>query len=136
MLLVLGALLTLGGAAMALVAAAGSAFIETLDPTWAEIGSAAATILAVMALLILAIGVFEMITAVGLFIHKSWARWAGIVISVIGILLGLLLVVTAYEPPADPGFGAFALAFTAAHAFTAAALGAGGEHFERGYVRR
>jgi hypothetical protein len=130
-LLILGALFTLGGLAFVILASAGSAFIQGVDPAWGEFGSAAATVLMFMAVVILAIGVIEIITGIGLFVHKSWARWIGIVISVIGILLGLFMVMVAYEPPADGGLAAFALVWAAAHAFTAAALGAGGVHFER-----
>ena len=130
-LLILGALFTVGGLLFVLVAMAGSAFIGSIDPTWEELGSAAAVVVAVMAFIILAIGITELVTSIGLFVHKSWARWTGVVISVIGILLGLFMVMAAYEPPADGGLAAFALVWTAAHAFTAAALAAGGEHFER-----
>src|SRR6186713_1874097 len=56
-LVILGGLFTLGGALFVILAAAGSAFIGTLDPTWEEFGSAAAAVLAFMALFILAIGV-------------------------------------------------------------------------------
>ena len=135
-LLILGALFTLGGVGFVLVASAGSAFVESLDPSFEDVGAAAAGVLMAMAIFILVIGVIEIVTSVGLFIHKGWARWTGIVISVIGIILGLLMVMFAYEPPADTGFAGFALVWTAAHAFVAAALAAGRVHFERGYARR
>jgi hypothetical protein len=135
-LLVFGGLFTLFGLLLVVVASAGSAMLTELDPTYADFGAAAASFVVTVAIVILVVGILEMVAAIGLFVHRAWARWMGIILGIVGVLIGLLLVAVAFEPPTDDGFTAFAILWLATHGFAVAALAVGGEHFEARYLGR
>lgn len=86
-------------------------------------------VLAIFALM----GVLQMIAAVGIFLRKSWARYVGIALAIMGTLLGVIVLVDTLES----GGGAVAvwLLIAAGYAFSLFALIAGASHFSRGYGR-
>jgi hypothetical protein len=44
------------------------------------------------AVIMLLIGIPHLLAAVGAPLHKGWARWMGVIVSVLGILLGVLIL--------------------------------------------
>jgi len=90
-----------------------------------------------LAAILLIIGILEIIGSVGVFVHKGWARWLGIVLATIGLVIGFLVLIGTFLPPAGgAGDVIFALLWLAAHRFVVAALAARGEHFQPAYPRR
>ena len=99
---VLSILIALGG----ILSLLGAVFIGILAGTWAEaleslieqygagaipgIGGFLSGILAAIAVVAAIIGILMLIDAYGLWAGKSWAWWLTIVLSFIGIILGLL----------------------------------------------
>ena len=77
----------------------------------------------------LVLGILDIISSIGIFLHKGWARWTGIVLGVLGALLGLAVVVTALEQPFDAGMLIFGLIWVGAHAFAVLGLAVGSRHF-------
>jgi hypothetical protein len=135
-ILVAGALFTLFGLLLLILGAAGSAFLSDFDPSFGEFGAAVAAVVITVSAILLVIGILEIAAAIGIFVHKTWARWTGIVLGVIGVLLGFLMLIAAFEPPSDGGFAIFAVIWLAAHGFAVAALAAGGEHFQPRFFGR
>ena len=88
--------------------------------------------------LVLPIAVVQLV--IGLFIlrHSTWARWLGIVLSVFGILLGLVLLPSAFNPVSQQEAGSswpalrLILAVSIVPYFlVVVGLVSGGRHFRR-----
>ena len=69
-------------------------------------------------------------SAIGIFIHKAWARWTGIVVGMIGALIGLLVITGGLAPPEDVGMTVFGVIWVATHVLVLVGLALGGGHFE------
>lgn len=130
-LLVVGCLLTIFGLILLLVGAGGAALLEAIDPTLSGEADFIAAVILMVALVLLVMGVLEIASGIGIFIHRSWARWMGVVLATIGVVFGFLLMIGTFVPPAtDAGDAVIAIVWLAAHGFAAAALVAAGEHFQ------
>jgi len=136
-LLVVGVLMTLLGLLVLLVGAAGAAFLEEVEPTLGgEAGAVAALFVGIAAIMLL-IGILEIISSVGVFVHKGWARWLGVVMGTIGLVFGFLMLIAAFLTPAgSTGDLVVVLIWLSAHGFVVAALAAAGDHFRPAYPRR
>jgi hypothetical protein len=141
LLLVVGGIVLLLGVGILLMGLfagliAGS-FLESIDPSIAVGGGGLLALIAIFGLVILLIGILEVAAAIGIFIHKSWARWTGIVIGTIGLILGFFMLVGAMFPRSpDGGDLVFSLLWVAANGFIVAALAVANEHFQIAYPRR
>ena len=135
-LLVVGVLMTLVGLLLLLVGAAGAAFLAEIDPSIATEADAIATLLVATAAILLVMGIVEIIGSIGIFVHKGWARWLGVVAGTIGLVLGFLVLISSFLPPANSGDLILSLIWLAANGFIVAALAAAGEHFRPAYPRR
>jgi hypothetical protein len=74
--------------------------------------------------------------AVGVFVHKAWARWTGLVAAVIGLLFGALMLLGLTEGPTGGADVLIVLVWVAAYGFATYGLAAGGEHFRPRYPGR
>jgi hypothetical protein len=136
-LLISGALMTLVALLLLVVGAGAASFIAAVDPIMAdEAGEIGSVILIVGATLLIA-GILVIIGAIGILAHKSWARWLGVVIGSIGLVIGFLLLIGTFAAPAGGGGDAIiAIIWLAAHGFVVAALAAAGDHFQPVYPPR
>lgn len=82
-------------------------------------------------------GALEVILGAGIFAHKGWARALAILLSLLGILVGIAGVsfALALAPGASPAMIA-AMVVLLGYAFIVLALIAGGSHFRRRYTQR
>lgn len=88
---------------------------------------------------LLVIGILQLISAVGIFGHKSWGRFLGIVVAILGVLLGLLFVSGSFSAPRTSGQGGgviFSIVTLAGYAIALIGLIIGGDHFKQRYVQR
>jgi energy-coupling factor transporter transmembrane protein EcfT len=123
------------GALLALTAAAGYDLLVDAEPSIMLIGPEIVTIIIVIAVVLLAAGAASLASAIGVFAHKSWGRWLGVVSSTIGVVVGLLILVVGLLPPEDSATQVIGVVWAAAHGLAAAGLAVGGRHFQeqRGY---
>jgi hypothetical protein len=122
-LIVMGVLLALGGAACGLLGGA----VGTIDPgqTGGNPFAVFGGIIAVMGIVVLVLGILSIAAGAGALGGKGWARWTGVVVSVLMVLLGLLLIVGSLgNLDASGGITSliFWLIITVAYALTAWAL--------------
>ncbi len=79
-----------------LVGGAGISSIIRNDPQFGSLDPAqieqAVSVLGVGAVILLLIGIPHLLAAVGAPLHKGWARWIGVIVSILGILLGVLIL--------------------------------------------
>jgi hypothetical protein len=83
-----------------------------------------------MGIIVIVLGALDVVSAIGVLLHKSWARWTAIVLGVLGTLLGLFVVWVATEPPLDAGMVIFGVIWVGAHVLAVIGMAAGGRHFE------
>jgi hypothetical protein len=136
-LLLFGALILLFGLLLLIVASAGYDFLVEVEPTLAELGDSVVSVFLVMGLILVTLGATGLAAAIGVFAHKNWGRWLGVVSASIGVLIGLFIVLIGIIPPVDVASQVFGLVSTVANALAAVGLAAGARHFqqERGYGR-
>jgi hypothetical protein len=140
-----GVVLLIFGLLLMLVGGVGVAVSGAIDQLVTQIGPvpgmedvplrALRDILIVIFGVALVLGILHLISSVGVFLHKQWARIVGIILAVLGTLLGVLSVASAVGTPDQAGSGdlVVALVMAIAYGFTLYALAAGGGHFRRRY---
>jgi hypothetical protein len=116
---------------MAIAAAAGYDFLVDAEPSVMLIGPKIVTIVIVVAVVLLAAGTASLASAIGVLAHKSWGRWLGIVAAVLGIVTGLVIVISGLGPQTDTASVVIGAAWATAHGLAMVGLAAGGRHFER-----
>ncbi len=136
LLVISGVLTTLLGLLFLVLGVGGASLLEEIDPTVGGEAAAIAAVLLVFALILLVVGILEIVGAIGVFIHKSWARWTGIVTASVGMVLGLLFLIVSFAPPASVGDAVLAIIWLGANGFIAAALTVAGDHFQPVYPPR
>ncbi|CAN5722820.1 hypothetical protein BH23CHL7_BH23CHL7_08920 [soil metagenome] len=124
-LIVMGVLLALGGAACGVFGGA----LTTVDPGTSgvdgnlfAIGGAA---LALMGIIVLVLGVLSIAAGAGALGGKGWARWTGIVVSGLFVVLGLVAIVSSLGNLNEQGVATglvFWAVITALYGLTAYAL--------------
>jgi hypothetical protein len=135
-LLIVGVLMTFFGAIFLLVGAAGAELLSDVDPSLGDDAGAIAAVLTVIALVLLILGIAQIVSAIGVFVHKSWGRWIGVVTGSIGLVFGFLILAGSFMAPASSGDMIIGLIWLAAHGFVVAALAATGEHFRQVFPGR
>ena len=137
LLLVIGGIITLLGVGVFFVGIVAGPFIESLGPAIAEGGDAVAPVIVFFGVVIGVIGILEIAAGIGVFVHKAWARWFGIALATIGLILGFFMLVgTMSDRNPEGGSLVISVLWVAANGFVVAALAVANEHFERGYARR
>ncbi len=142
-LILFGLLTTLGGILL-LVAGqfAGGLLPFATAEGGAEAGSvvgAVAGVITVIAIVVLVIGLLHLASGIGVLVRKEWARILGILMSVLGLLLGVLSLFGALQPANNVGAGdpasglPVAIVITVAYGFALFALARGGNYFRRSY---
>jgi hypothetical protein len=87
--------------------------------------------------ILLVTGALEVILGAGIFAHKGWARAFGILLSLLGILVGIAAVSFALALALGASVPLIAAVVTLlGYAFIFLALIAGGGHFRRRYAQR
>jgi hypothetical protein len=72
-----------------------------------------------------------MVSAIGIFTHKEWARWLGVALAALGLALGALLALGSIgDPSADVGSWIIVLVWLTAYVAVLFGLIAGGEQFQ------
>lgn len=133
-LLILGLLVGLLSVFGLLVGVAGAAFIEEIDPTFSGAGGAFAAFFVILFGFLLVFAVLHVAAAIGVFAHRSWARWVGIILALLGLLFGGLGLIGVAADPVTAGEGLIVFfIWLTAYGFSLAALAAGGEHFAPRY---
>jgi hypothetical protein len=123
----MGGILLLGSALFS--AAEGTSELETI--VGGDLAGAFVGMFAVVGLVTLLWGLFEMVGALGMFAHRGWGRAIGIVAGVLGLLLWGLSLLSALGSGAEAGSLAFTGILLAGYGLTVVALITGGEHFRR-----
>jgi hypothetical protein len=133
-LLLFGLLITLGGAAVlfvrtlvdeAITSGISNGSISAVD------GKTVRDAIAVVAVVILIFGVLQILAAIGIWAHKGWGRWLGLIFGVLGTLLGLLAVATSRSGLSGSSNIGGALFVLVPYAFVLIAMIIGGAHFRR-----
>src|SRR5215203_1256531 len=106
LMLMIGALVTLVGIGSLLAALVAGSIFDSLD--FPGGGGAVASVIVIFAAIFLAVGILESAAAIGVFVHKSWARWVGIVVGVIGLILGFFTLLGALSDLRVDGAGSVA----------------------------
>jgi len=139
-LVVFGVLATLIGLFGMVVGSFAATLIEEYLPPEAALEfdfRAFATFLLLIFGIILVVGILHFLSAIGIFMHKGWARAIGIVLAVLGLLLGVVGAVgvaQAAVSAAEAGSEAVVPVIVAiSYGLTLFALIAGGNHFRRRY---
>lgn len=136
-LLISGALTTLVGLLLLVVGAGAATFIATVDPIMADEAGAIGAVILIVAAILLIVGIVVIVGAIGVFVHRSWARWLGVVIGSIGVVIGFLLLIATFAPPAGgTGDALVAITWLGAQGFVVAALAVAGDHFQPVYPTR
>ena len=130
-LIVMGVLLALAGAACGLLGGA----VGSIDPGAGAGGNPfafAGGLLAVFGIIILVLGILSIAAGAGALGGKGWARWTGVIVSVLFVILGVLIMVGSLGN-LDASGGATSLIFwviiTVAYALTAWALIKANDYF-------
>jgi hypothetical protein len=136
-LVVFGLLVTLVGLIGLLLGAMAESFLDEVVTPNVELqfdAGAVSAILLVVFGIVLLLGILHLLSGLGIFMHKGWARAIGVVLAVLGTLFGVLAVVTALEA-SRPQTGELVvpLVIAVGYGLTLFALIAGGNHFRRHY---
>lgn len=132
-LLLLGALVTLVALFMLVFGAVGAEFMEDVafETGMPGGGAALATVIVVISVFALVLGILHMVSAIGVFTHKEWARWLGVALAALGLALGGLLALASIgDPTADAGSWIIVLVWLTAYVAALFGLIAGGEQFQ------
>jgi len=139
-LIVFGVLTTLIGLFGMIVGSFAATFLEEYIPPEAALDldiRAVTTVLLVIFGIVLVIGILHFLSAIGIFLHKGWARALGIILAVLGLLLGVVGAVgVAQEAASATEAGREAVVpiiVAVSYGLTLFALIAGGNHFRRRY---
>ena len=121
-LIVIGALVTLGGACVALAGGLIGGAGAGQDPS--GLFGALAGMALIGGLIILVYGILHIVAGAGILGGKNWARWTGIVLAVIGVIFGVLGLVGSLGVGGGPDASGLViqLVFVVLYALTAWAL--------------
>lgn len=138
-LFVFGLFVTLiGVGGLALGSLINEALLEfgPIDAPGFDVGAISGVIVVIFGIFLL-LGILHLVSAIGVFVHKQWARIVAIVLSILGALLGLVSVVVAVDTRgrADGSELGVAVVIAFGYGFSLFALIAGGGHFRRRYRR-
>jgi hypothetical protein len=130
-LIVMGVLLALAGAACGLLGGG----LSTVSPGEVQGGNPFAMLggaIAIFGIIVLVLGILSIAAGAGALGGKGWARWTGVIVSVLFVILGVLIIVGSLGN-LDASGGATSLIFwviiTVAYALTAWALIKANDYF-------
>lgn len=126
-LLVMGVLLGLPAVFVLLIAVGGALRASQASSDVVGPGDAVFAIL-IVAVAVLLPAVAHILAAIGVFAHKRWARWTGIALSVIGVSVGVLLLLTQVQVGR---VNVLVFVVVLAYGFTAAVLTIRAKHFSQ-----
>lgn len=99
------------------------------------------SVFTVAAVIFLAVGIIQVLTAIGIWRHRSWGRFLGIILSALWLALGILILIGSFGAretmPANGTTGdisssiSSSLGLIVVYGFVLLALLLGGKHFER-----
>lgn len=146
MVAIAGVVLLIFGIFVTLAGVGGLALGSLIDEIMVELGpietpgfdpSDIAGVVVIFFGVVLVVGLLHLISSVGVFLHKQWARIIAIVLSVLGTLFGVLALVGSLEArgQAEGGGLAVALVIAIGYGFSLFALVAGSSHFQRRFRR-
>jgi len=92
-LVIFGLIVTAVGA----IAVIGGETIGNLFGTGAQ-GDALRSAVTIIAVIILVIGILHLLSGIFTFAHRSWARWVGVILGVLGVLFGIASVLGGTGP--------------------------------------
>jgi protein-S-isoprenylcysteine O-methyltransferase Ste14 len=135
-LLLWGLVWTIGGAVVLVFRSLLDQLVDTsiADGTiTAANGNTLRDIVVVVAVVVLIIGILQLLAAIGIWAHKGWGRWLGIIFGVLGTLFGLAALVGVRATPGVSGSRSSdlgsALFILVPYAFVLIAMVIGGAHF-------
>ena len=88
------------------------------------------TVLSLLPAILILLGVLHLLASVGVFGHRAWGRWLGVLMAVLGLVMGIFGV------SAGLAFGGVslttivAIVLVVAYAYVVLALATGGRHFQ------
>ena len=129
-LLIFAVITLLFGLLVTVGASVGYDMLVETDPSVMLLGEGIVTALWVMAVILIVLGVIGIAGAIGIFLHKAWGRWLGVVSAVIGILIGLFVLLIGLTPPVDGPTQVAGLIWSGAHVAAVIGLAVGGRHFQ------
>ena len=125
--MVIGAIVILLGVGMLFIGLAAGPFLDTFDP-----GFPGTEFLTAVGLSVVVVGVLEIAASIGVFEHRGWARWIGVIVAVIGLIFAFFALLGAMSDLSVDGASlVISILWVAANGFIVAALAAGWEHFEQ-----
>ena len=138
-LLLFGGMVTLGAA----IALLGSRMLDPLLPPGPD-GDFFGSVITAASAVFLVVGIIQIVSAIGIWRHRSWGRFLGVILSALWVALGLLLLVGSFGAretmPVDGATGdisssiSSSLGLVVIYGFVVLALLLGGKHFERGQM--
>ena len=137
LLLVIGGIITLLGLSVLFIGIVAAPFLESIEPAVDGGAAAVSSLIAVFGVVFLVIGILGMAAGIGVFVHKSWARWLGVTLAGIALALGFMMLIGAMSDASPDGADlVISVLWVASNAFIVAALVLASEHFKRGYQQR
>jgi hypothetical protein len=136
-LIVMGALVGIISLFVLLIGLAGRELLELADPALGDFGPGFMTAIVVIAVIFIIVAVLHFVAGIGVLAHRTWARWLGIVIGVLGLVLGILAILGSVgDPTMAAGDWLVPVAWTVAYVLALVGLAGGGRQFERRYPYR
>jgi len=136
-LLLFGGMVTLGAA----IALLGSRMLDPLLPPGPD-GDFFGSVITAASAVFLVVGIVQIVSAIGIWRHRSWARFLGLILAALWLALGLLILIGSLGAretmPLNGTTGdisdsiASSLGLIVIYGFALLALLLGGKHFERG----
>lgn len=129
-LLVVSILAGLVGLVILFVGAAAGSILPFFSE-FAGQAEAISTAIVVAGTLTLFVSVLGVTSGIGVFAHKSWARWMGVAVGAIGVVLGFLLLIGTFATSAvDTGGLVLSIIWLAVNGFVVVALAVASDHFQ------
>jgi hypothetical protein len=127
LLMVIGAIVVLMGVGILFLGLAAGPLLDAFDPTFPG-----TEFLTAVGLSVVVVGILEIAASIGVFEHRGWARWVGVILAVIGLIFGFFaLLGSISDLNVDGASLVISILWVAANGFIVAALAAGWDHFER-----
>ncbi len=131
-LLVMGALLGIVAISALVIGLAGADVLELADPTLVGLGRTLVTFVVILGLTFLVVSVLHFAAGIGELVHRGWARWLGIVLGLLGVVLGVLILLGSIGDPTLTAVDwAIEIGWTVAYAVVVLGLAFGSRHFRQ-----
>lgn len=135
-LLVMGSLVGLFGLLFLLVGTVSDEMFEQMQPEMGIPIEGLATLLFVVGVVMIVFALAQLIAGIGVFLHKAWARWMGVVSATFGLLFGVLMLLGLFSGPVTAVDLGIVAVWLIVYGFAIYGLAAGGAHFRPRYPGR